>query len=49
MATYTIIGADGKEYGPVSGEDLRTWIADGRANAGTRMRAEGADRMEIAV
>ncbi len=42
MATYTIIGGDGKEYGPVSGEDLRKWIADGRANARTQVRVEGA-------
>ncbi len=42
MATYTIIGGDGKEYGPVSGEDLRKWIADGRANARTQVRGEGA-------
>lgn len=38
---YRIIGADGKEYGPVSLEDLRQWIKDGRVNAHTRMRAEG--------
>lgn len=42
MATYTIIGGDGKEYGPVSDEDLRKWIADGRANARTQVRVEGA-------
>jgi prepilin-type processing-associated H-X9-DG protein len=42
MANYTIIGADGREYGPVSGEDLCKWIADGRANAGTQARVVGA-------
>lgn len=33
---YRIIGADGKEYGPVTTEMLRQWIAQGRANAQTR-------------
>jgi len=39
---YKVIGADGKEYGPVSAELLKQWIAEGRANAGTQVRAEGA-------
>jgi len=39
---YKLIGADGKEYGPVSAEQLRQWIAEGRANAQTQVRAEGA-------
>jgi len=38
---YKIIGADGKEYGPVSAEQLREWIAQGRANALTRVQPEG--------
>ena len=33
MATYTIIGGDQKEYGPVTGDDLRQWMAEGRLNA----------------
>jgi uncharacterized RDD family membrane protein YckC len=28
--TYKIIGADGREYGPVSLAELKTWIHDGR-------------------
>ena len=36
MANYIIIGGDGKEYGPVSGEQLRQWIADGRATQARR-------------
>jgi hypothetical protein len=39
---YRIIGADGKEYGPISAEQLRQWIAEGRVNAQTRVLAEGA-------
>lgn len=39
---YKIIGADGREYGPITADQLREWIAEGRANAQTRAQAEGA-------
>jgi GYF domain 2 len=39
---YKIIGADGKEYGPVTAEQLRQWIAEGRANAQSRVLPDGA-------
>ena len=39
---YKIIGADGREYGPVTAELLRQWVAEGRANAQTRVWTEGA-------
>jgi len=39
---YKIIGGDGKEYGPVSADDVRQWIAEGRANGQTRVQAEGS-------
>jgi len=38
--TYTIIGGDGKEYGPISGEDLRKWVSEGRLNAQSQAKAE---------
>ena len=38
---YRIIGGDGQSYGPISAEQLRQWIAEGRANAQTRVQAEG--------
>ena len=38
---YKIIGADQKEYGPVSAEQLRQWVTEGRVNAQTKVRAEG--------
>ncbi len=38
---YRIIGADGREYGPIAAEQVRQWIAEGRANAATRVWAEG--------
>lgn len=34
---YQIIGWDGKQYGPVSAEDLRAWLADQRVNAETQV------------
>jgi len=37
---YKIIGADGREYGPVSAPDLRRWIAEGRVNAQSQLRIE---------
>ncbi len=39
---YRIIGADGKEYGPITAEQLRRWIAESRANAQSQVWAEGA-------
>ena len=39
---YRVLGADSKEYGPVNGEVLRQWITEGRANAQTRVKPEGA-------
>jgi hypothetical protein len=39
---YKIIGADGREYGPISAETLRQWTAEGRANAQTKVLPEGA-------
>jgi len=39
---YKIIGADGQQYGPVSTEELRRWIAENRANGQTLVLAEGA-------
>ena len=38
---YRILGADGREYGPISAGQLRRWISEGRANAETQTRAEG--------
>ena len=39
---YKIIGADGKEYGPVSAEQLRQWLNEGRVNQQTRVQVEGS-------
>lgn len=37
---YKMIGADGREYGPVTDEQLRQWVREGRANADTRAKSE---------
>jgi hypothetical protein len=39
---YKIIGADGREYGPIPAEVLCQWIAESRADAQTRVLAEGS-------
>ena len=38
---FTIMGADGKEYGPVTAGKLHEWIAGGRANLQTKARRDG--------
>ncbi|OHE78776.1 MAG: hypothetical protein A3G75_08680 [Verrucomicrobia bacterium RIFCSPLOWO2_12_FULL_64_8] len=38
---FTILGADGKAYGPATVEQVKAWIAAGRANLQTRARREG--------
>lgn len=39
---YKIVGADGRQYGPVNGDQIRRWIVEGRVNAQTQVLAEGA-------
>ena len=40
---FTIIGGDGKEYGPVAANQIREWIAAGRANLDTKAKVAGSD------
>jgi hypothetical protein len=37
---YLIIGGDQHEYGPIPADDVRKWIAEGRLNAQSRVKAE---------
>lgn len=39
---YRIIGGDGREYGPVTGDAIRQWIMQNRANSKTMVKAENA-------
>jgi len=41
MADYTIIGGDQKQYGPVTTEEVRQWLAEGRLNAHSLAKGEG--------
>lgn len=43
---FTIIGGDGKEYGPVSTDQIRAWIAAGRANLDTKAKPAGSDEWQ---
>jgi len=45
MADYIIIGGDLKEYGPISADDIRLWIAEGRLNE--KSQAKGAGDAEF--
>jgi TM2 domain-containing membrane protein YozV len=46
---YKIIGADGREYGPVTVEQLHQWIREGRANAQTKVQPEGSTEWKTLV
>lgn len=39
---YTVMGDDGKEYGPVSAEQIRAWISEGRLERKTPVKAAAA-------
>lgn len=39
---YRIIGSDQREYGPVSADEVRRWIAEGRLHPKSLVRTEGA-------
>jgi hypothetical protein len=41
-AIYKFIGNDGQEYGPVAGEQMRQWIAEGRIDSRTPVFVDGA-------
>ncbi len=40
---FTIIGGDGKEYGPATVSQVRGWLEGGRANADTRAKRVGTE------
>ena len=41
-ANYKIIGADGRQYGPISADQIRQWIAEGRVESRTPVFTDGA-------
>jgi GYF domain 2 len=38
---FKILGADGKEYGPVTADQIKKWITEGRANRETQAQQTG--------
>jgi hypothetical protein len=38
---YSIIGGDSKTYGPVTADEVRRWIREGRADEQTKIKEEG--------
>ena len=38
---FKILGADGKEYGPVTVDQIKKWISEGRANRETMAQQAG--------
>jgi uncharacterized membrane protein len=44
--SYWVIGADGREYGPVALADLTRWINEGRLVGATRVRGDAFDWTE---
>jgi len=39
---YKLLGSDQKEYGPVSADQVRSWISQGRANGRSKLQAAGS-------
>ena len=44
---YKMVGADGRQYGPVTVEQIQRWIAEGRVNSQTMVQAEGSDEWKL--
>ena len=44
---YFIIGVDGREYGPVTSDQLRQWITEGRANGQSKVRIENSSDWKL--
>jgi len=38
---YKVIGGDGNEYGPISADQVRAWLAEGRLTGQSKIQAEG--------
>ncbi len=41
---YKLLGSDQKQYGPVTADQVRAWIAQGRANAKSKLQAAGSNK-----
>jgi len=43
---YTIIGADGRQYGPVSADQIRQWMSEGRVDGRTLVQPPGSTQWQ---
>jgi hypothetical protein len=46
---YRLIGGDGREYGPVTLDQLKVWVSESRVNVQTRVLAPGHDSWKPAA
>jgi hypothetical protein len=44
---YKIIGADQNEYGPITAEQVRQWMAEGRLNALSKIQVDGSGQWKL--
>jgi hypothetical protein len=44
---YKVIGADQKEYGPITADQLRQWITQNRVNSQTKVQVEGSAEWKL--
>ena len=49
MSTHYMIGGDGRQYGPVSVDLVKQWVAEGRATAQTLLRIECGEWKPLAT
>src|SRR6516225_4501731 len=47
MANYFIIGGDGKQYGPISPDELRRWISEKRLSAQSQVQMQGTTEWRL--
>jgi hypothetical protein len=48
MELYHLIGADGRQYGPVTADQIRQWIGEGRLTARMLLRCDASDWKPLA-
>ncbi|MSU57139.1 MAG: DUF4190 domain-containing protein [Pedosphaera sp.] len=44
---YRIIGSDDKEYGPISADQIRQWLREGRLNRTSRIKPENSNDWKV--
>ncbi len=49
MSTHYMMGGDGRQYGPVSVDQIKQWVAEGRATAQTLLKVESGEWKPLAT